>query len=172
MNTELQKYLEALGPSARDARINLESILSGASTPGLDARQVRLIALACSYGVAQLPKLLALDSDLTETEIQATKTASALMAMNNVYYRTTHLLNNAEISQLPAKLRMTGMQNSGVDLVSFELMSFAISAIAGCSVCLQAHEKTLLKHELVPQALHSAIRIAAIVESVKRCEMM
>ena len=45
------------------------------------------------------------------------------MAMNNVYYRATHLIHNDEYGQLRAGLRMNIMANPGLDKVTFERTS-------------------------------------------------
>ena len=65
------------------------------------------------------------------------------MAMNNIYYRFVHLVHAADYKTLPAKLRMTAMAKPGVDKVDFELWSLVVSAINGCGMCLEAHEKVL-----------------------------
>jgi alkyl hydroperoxide reductase subunit D len=46
------------------------------------------------------------------------------------------------------------------------LCSLAVSAINGCGMCMDSHEKTLRKHELPAQAVQSAVRIAAVVNAV------
>ena len=59
------------------------------------------------------------------------------MAMNNVYYRFTHLAR-ARLQDVPAKLRMNVIARPGVDKVDFELWSLAVSAINGCGMCVDA----------------------------------
>jgi len=39
---------------------------------------------------------------------KAVKSAVSVMAMNNVYHRFLHLVNDAEYKSMPARLRMTG----------------------------------------------------------------
>ena len=63
------------------------------------------------------------------------------MAMNNIYYRFVHLVHAADYKTMPAKLRMNAMAKPGVDKVDFELWSLAVSAVNGCGMCLEAHEK-------------------------------
>ena len=41
-----------------------------------------------------------------------------------------------------------------------------MSAINGCGMCMDSHEKTLRKHEVSAQAVQSAVRIAAVVNAV------
>ena len=47
----------------------------------------------------------------------------------------------ADYKTMPAKLRMTAMAKPGVDKVDFELWSLVVSAVNGCGMCLEAHEK-------------------------------
>jgi AhpD family alkylhydroperoxidase len=50
--------------------------------------------------------------------------------------------------------------------VDFELFCLAVSAINGCEVCLQSHEKTVVDGGLSQDAVIDAIRIAAVVHAV------
>ena len=61
--------------------------------------------------------------------------------MNNIYYRATHLIHNDEYGTMRAGLRMNVMANPGVDKMTFELASLAVSAINGCGACLDSHER-------------------------------
>ena len=73
----------------------------------------------------------------------AARAAAAVMAMNNVYYRFTHLAGNQEYRNMPAKLRMNVIGAPGIDKIDFELFSLAVSAINGCGMCIDAHEAVL-----------------------------
>ena len=64
------------------------------------------------------------------------------MGMNNVYYRFTHLVGG-DYPKMPAKLRMNVMARPGVEKVDFELWSLAVSAINGCGMCMESHEKVV-----------------------------
>ena len=88
--------------------------------------------------------------------------------MNNVYYRSLHLISNGEYKTLPARLRMNVLANPGVDKVDFELWSTAVSAINGCGMCLDAHEGELKAHGVPATAIQAALRIAAVVNAVSR----
>jgi alkyl hydroperoxide reductase subunit D len=86
--------------------------------------------------------------------------------MNNIYYRFTHLVGNEEYATLRAGLRMNVLANPGCDKIDFELASIAVSAINGCGMCMESHEKTLQKHGVSSQAIQSAVRIAAVLHGV------
>ena len=53
-----------------------------------------------------------------------------------------------------------------MDKVDFELWSLAVSAINGCGMCVDSHERELRKHGLGVEAVQAAVRIAAVVHAV------
>jgi alkyl hydroperoxide reductase subunit D len=87
------------------------------------------------------------------------------MGMNNVYYRFTHLVGG-DYRSMPARLRMNVMAKPGVEKVDFELWSLAVSAINGCGMCMEAHEKVVLQGGLSKEQVQAAVRIAAVVHAV------
>ena len=58
------------------------------------------------------------------------------------------------------------MANPGIDKMTFELASLAVSAINGCGACMDSHERTLRQHEISAQGVQSALKIAAVVHAV------
>jgi len=166
----LNELKTSLPDYAKDLRLNLDSVLSEAGAPGLTLKQIWLTALASSVAARFSPLLSAIMAEAkqhaTETEISGAQAAAAIMAMNNIYYRFTHLVSEKEYSTLPARLRMNVMANPGCDKVDFELFSLAVSAINGCGMCVDSHEKTLRKHGLSTQTIQSAVRIASVIHAV------
>ena len=59
---------------------------------------------------------------LDAAHVSAAHAAAAVMAMNNVYYRFLHLVQDEEYAKLPARLRMNVIGNPGIDKVDFELL--------------------------------------------------
>ncbi|MBS0556277.1 MAG: carboxymuconolactone decarboxylase family protein [Proteobacteria bacterium] len=155
---------------ARDLRLNLESVLSTGGAPGLTQKQIGLVALASAIAARHAPLVSAIGTEAARSasaqELDGARTAAAIMAMNNVYYRFTHLASDPEYRTLRAGLRMNAMANPGCDKLDFELCSLAVSAINGCGTCVDSHEKTLRKHDVSAQAIQSAARIAAVVHAV------
>jgi len=98
---------------------------------------------------------------LSAEAFQAAKAAAAIMAMNNIYYRATHLIGDEAYATLPARLRMTVIGNPGVDKTDFELWCLAVSAINGCGTCLASHEQVLRKADVPREQIQEALRIAA-----------
>ena len=154
---------------AKDLRLNLDSVLSETGAPGLSAKQIALVSLASAIASRHEPLVAPIASEAAKhaspEELRGARTAAAIMAMNNVYYRFTHLVGDAEYQTLRAGLRMNAMANPGCDKNDFELCSLAVSAINGCGMCVDSHEKTLRKHGLSVQAIQSAVRIAAVVHA-------
>lgn len=155
---------------AKDLRLNLESVLAETGAPGLAERQIHAIAYASAIASRHRPLTDALaaqaEGTLSATELGGVRTAAALMAMTNVYYRFTHLVGDKEYATLRAGLRMNATTNPGIDKATYELCALAVSAINGCGACLEAHEKVLRQHGFTAQAIQSAARIAAVVHAV------
>ena len=168
MNIEHLK--NTLPETAKDIKLNLSMVLSEEGAPDLTIKQIAGIALAVSYTTKNKTLIQAiLDGSkphLNEAEINAAQSSAAIMGMNNIYYRFIHLVGDSNFSGISAKLRMNVMSNPGIDKVSFELISLAVSAINGCGMCMESHTKTLLKHGVSPLAIQSSIRIAAVLNAV------
>lgn len=154
---------------AKDIRLNLSNVLGESGSPGLTESQRWGTALACAHacGVPQLVDMVLTEAgDVIDAALEnAAKGASAIMGMNNIYYRFLHLSSNAEYAQLPARLRMTIIGNPGVDKVDFELFSLAVSAINGCGMCIDSHEKVLQQAEVKSAAVQDAVRIASVLHA-------
>jgi alkyl hydroperoxide reductase subunit D len=88
------------------------------------------------------------------------------MAMNNIYYRFVHLSSAADYKTMPAKLRMNVIGKPGVEKADFELWSIAVSAINGCGMCIDSHEKILREAGVSAEQIQAAVRIAAVVHAV------
>lgn len=166
----LLELKETLPEFAKDVKLNLSSLASGTDLGGLTPIQAAGTTLACAYATKNKVLIEAAEnhiaSILDETHINAAKSAAAIMAMNNVYYRFVHLVSDKEFGKLPAKLRMNVIGAHGIDKVDFELYSLAVSAINGCGMCIDAHVDTLKKHNVSLEGIQMSIRIAAIMNSV------
>ncbi len=166
----LDEIREALPEYARDLKLNLGALLATGGAPGLDVRQIWLVALAAALAARQVEFARDLESlamqHLSAADLQAVRAAAAIMGMNNVYYRFLHLVEDPEYSRMPARLRMNVMANPGIDKVDFELASLAVSAINGCGSCVAAHARQVREHGLTREAVQSVARIAAVVRAV------
>ncbi len=159
----------AIPDYAKDIKLNLDSVLSESSATGLDGMQVRAIALASAMAARHAPLVAAMETfaaeQLSPEQVHGAKAASAIMAMNNIYYRATHLIHNDEYGQLRVGLRMNVMGKSGLDKTTFELASLAVSAINGCGACMDSHERVIREHGVSAQGVQSALKIAAVVHA-------
>ncbi len=166
----LQEMRDQIPDFAKDIRLNLETLLNPEGLPGLTPAQTAAIALACAYAVREPRLATAIKADLSVTPEfdEAAKAAAAIMAMNNVYYRSMHLIEDQEISKLPARLRMNIIGTPGIPKADFELMSLAVSAISGCGRCLNAHIDEVRKHGITNEGVHSAVRIASVVNATRQ----
>jgi alkyl hydroperoxide reductase subunit D len=152
---------------AKDLRLNLGSLSGIASlTPQQLWGTVLVTAIASRNPDVVRAADAAASDHLTEQAKTAARSAAAIMAMNNIYYRFTHLSKNPDFQSMPARLRMNVIANPGVEKVDFELWSLAVSAVNGCGRCIEAHEDVLLKAGISKEAIQDAVRIAAIIFSV------
>ncbi len=164
----LQSIQESFPAYAKDIKLNFSSLMNSETV--LTQQQFWGTLLACAMTCKNTLLLNAIsenaEKNLSAEAYTAAKSAAALMAMNNIYYRFTHLVSNTEYARLPANLRMNSMAQPGIDKVDFELYSLAVSAINGCGLCMDAHEKTLSKHGVSKEAVQTAVRIASIIHAV------
>jgi alkyl hydroperoxide reductase subunit D len=163
----LKQFAESLPDYAKDIRLNLGSILSDQLMG--DERKLSLL-LSCAHGSGYRPLVEAAEAEvsgkLSDPVANAARGAAALMAMNNVYYRFVHLTSNPEYGKLPARLRMNFIGSHGIAKEEFELVSLAVSAMNGCGMCIDSHERVLLEHGVKPDAIQSAVRIAAVMKAI------
>ena len=163
----LKEFAETLPDYAKDLRLNVGSLLND-QTLG-DQRKYGLL-LACAHGTGYRPIVAAAEAEiegkLSAEAANAARAAAAVMAMNNVYYRFVHLASNPEYGTMPAKLRMNVIGNPGVDKADFELFSVAVSAMNGCGMCIDSHEKVLKSHGVSAEVIQTAARIGAVVKAV------
>jgi lipoyl-dependent peroxiredoxin subunit D len=163
----IDKIRDALPDYAKDLKLNLSSLLNDSMlseqqrwgtflATALASRNARLIA-AVSAEAAQR---------LSPEAVTAAKAAASIMAMNNIYYRFTHLASDPDYGTMPARLRMNVIANPGVEKADFELWSLAVSAINGCGKCIDAHDQVLRKAGVSREAIQQAVRIASVIHAV------
>ena len=152
---------------AKDVRLNLTSMASDETLSPQSKYGLFLAAAIATRNPAVIATMEALAAEhLAPAAIAAAKSAASIMAMNNIYYRFVHLASNKEYGAMPARLRMNVIGNPGVDKADFELWSLAVSAINGCGACIDAHEKVLQEAGVSAAAIQTAVRFAAIIQSV------
>lgn len=157
---------EQIPSFAKDVKLNLSALPREDS---LTPQQLYGLLVACGYTTRNPVVAQALEAEaaphLSPAALDAAKAAAAIMAMNNVYYRFTHLASNKAYETLPAKLRMSVIGNPGVDKADFELWSLAVSAMNGCGRCIDSHEKVLREAGVGETQIQAAVRFGAIIAS-------
>lgn len=162
----LDSLKNALPEYAKDQKLNLGSL---ANEPALSTQQRAGTFIASALAARNPAVTAALMAEfapqLSPEALTAAKAAASVMAMNNIYYRFTHMVGG-DYGTMPAKLRMNVMARPGVEKVDFELWALAVSAINGCGMCVESHEKVVRDGGLTAEQVQAAVRIAAVVHAV------
>jgi alkyl hydroperoxide reductase subunit D len=167
----IQALRAQLPAYARDIGSNLvlladETLLSDQAKWGC------FVASACAVGEPETLSAInagAREAGLSHEAFEAARTAAAMMAMNNVYFRALHLMEAPEYRALPSRLRMNRLaHHPGVETIDYELWCVAVSAINACGACLDAHEAELRRRGVQPTQVQAALRIAAVVSAAGR----
>jgi alkyl hydroperoxide reductase subunit D len=166
-NMSIEALKNSLSEYAKDLKLNLSSL---AAETLLTEQQRAGTFIACALASRERSTTSAIMSEfapkLSAEALTAARAAASIMAMNNIYYRFTHLASAPDYKTLPARLRMNVIGKPGVDKVDFELWCLAVSAINGCGVCIDSHEKILRDAGMTAEQIQAAVRIAAVVHAV------
>jgi alkyl hydroperoxide reductase subunit D len=162
-----EALLESIPDYAKDLKLNLTSLVKQTE---LTEQQVWGTVIAAAMG-ARHPGLTTIlhaeAAKFATPETQnAAKTAAAIMGMNNVYYRFTHMFQDDTYSTIPARLRMNGIRTHGGDPVDFELYCTVVSAINNCSMCVTSHERVLREKGVSKEAIAAAVRLGAVIHAL------
>lgn len=163
----IEQLLETVPTYAKDLKLNLQAMLKQAElteqqtwgtvvTAAITARNAKLIEVL-------LPEA---EKHLSPEAFHAAKGAAAIMGMNNVYYRFTHMVPGEKYPTIPARLRMQVIKTHGSNPVDFELWCIAASAINNCQACVTAHERVVLEKGISEEAVLAAVRIAAVIHAL------
>ena len=151
---------------AKDLRLNLGTL---AAEPSLTVQQRAGAFIACALASRNAATTAAIAAEfapqLSAEALAAAKAAAAIIGMNNVYYRFTHLVGG-DYRTMPAKLRMNVIGRPGVEKADFELWCLAVSAVNGCGACMESHEHVVREAGLLAEQVQAAVRIAAVVHAV------
>jgi lipoyl-dependent peroxiredoxin subunit D len=162
----IEDLRNSLPESAKDIRLNLQTVLQ---VETLTPAQKWGVAAACAVAARNAPLR---DAVLAEARTQAgeavvedARAAAVLMGMNNVYYRFRHIIGKPEYSQKPARLRMQRLVKPETNKLDFELLCLAVSAVNNCESCVRSHEQAVTEAGLSDEAVHDAVRIAAVIQA-------
>ena len=159
----INPILQRIPDSAKDIRLNLDSVLSRSSLEPDDALGV---AIAAAFAARSAELLRALTPAAPETTAHAALSAAALMGMNNVWYPFVEMADDESLRTMRPELRMNAYANhGGVDRQSFELYALAASIVGKCEFCVRSHYKLLAETGLTAQQLRDVGRIAAVINA-------
>lgn len=164
----LEVVRSELADAHKDTRLNLQAVLEGGS---LTPEQRWGVAVGSAFAARNERLKEAMINEAkkalanAEPVIEDARAAASLMGMNNVYYRFRHMIGKESYSTKRPGLRMNRLAQVLTNKVDFELVCLAISAINGCEMCVQSHEKVVLEGGLSEDQVHDAVRIAAVIHA-------
>lgn len=162
---QVEQIRDQLKESAKDIKLNVTSVLN---SEHLNKDQVWGIALASAYYLrdAKLREAIVADAQadgIGDAVIADAQAAASLMGMNTVYYRFRHMAKKESYGNMQARLRMSWMLKPQTSKGDFELFSMAVAVLAGCEMCINAHEQSILQHDMGESHVHDCVRIAAVL---------
>lgn len=168
MSIDIDTLIDGLPTYAKDLKLNYSTLVRQNTELTEQKLWGTVVASAIATRSTELTDVALAEGvrHLSPEALEAAKSAAAVMAMNNIYYRFLHLTSNEKYGTLSAKLRMNGLRNHGVDPVDFELWSIAVSAINGCARCVDAHEKVVREKGVSEETILSIIRIASVIHAI------
>ncbi|MEY4879009.1 MAG: alkyl hydroperoxide reductase AhpD [Pseudomonadota bacterium] len=163
----LETLKQNLPEYAKDLKLNLSSLASETLLSEQQRAGTFVVSALASRHAGTIQAILAeFGPKLSAEAMTAARAAASIMGMNNIYYRFTHLASSPDYRTLPAKLRMNVIGKPGVEKADFELWSLAVSAINGCGMCIDSHEKVLRHAGMTAEQIQAAVRIASVVHAV------
>jgi len=159
----LTPVLQRLPDTAKDIRLNLDTVIARSSLTPEDALGV---ALAAAFAARSAELVQAFKSGAPAPEANAAVTAAALMGMNNVWYPFVEMAEDAELKTVRPELRMNAYtSHGGVARAKFEAYALAASIVGKCHFCVKSHYELLKKEGWTTQQLRDVGRIAAVVNA-------
>lgn len=152
---------------AKDLKLNLGTL---AAEPSLTEQQragTFVASALASRNAETIANVVAeFGPKLSPQALNAAKAAAAIMGMNNIYYRFTHAVTAKEYASMRAGLRMNIIAQHGVSGTDFELWCLAVSAINGCSACMDSHEKAVVEKGVTREVVQAVVKIASVIHAV------
>lgn len=159
----LNAVLNRIPDTAKDIRLNLDSVVARSALAPEDALGV---ALAAAFAARSPALVAAFKAGAPAAEANAALTAAALMGMNNVWYPFVEMAGDDELKTLRPELRMNAYaSHGGVARAKFEAYALAASIVGKCHFCVNSHYQLLQKEGWTAQQLRDVGRIAAVVNA-------
>ena len=168
----MTQWVDALKESsipdyAKDTKLNIDAVVKRSTLP---VEEAEAVALAAAFATGNSKLWTWVHSQLANrVEADAALTAASLMAMNNVWYPYVEMADDANLTGLPAQLRMNAIStHGGTTKGRFEAYSLSASIVGKCHFCVKAHYETLKKEGYTVEQLRDIGRIAAVMTSVSK----
>ena len=162
----LAQITDEIPDTAKDIRLNIDSVIARSSLAPEDALGV---ALAAAFATKNNFLVNVFKQNMPELHANAALTAAALMGMNNVWYPFVEMDDDEELKNMPAQLRMNAYAtNGGVEKKQFEAYALAASIVGKCHFCVKAHYETLKTEGYTVENLLDIGRIASVMNAVAK----
>lgn len=156
----------ALPEYAKDQKLNIGSLTRSTELNEEQLWGALVAAAAATKNETVISEIVdEAKSHLSEAALEAAFGAATVMAMNNVAYRSRHMLGD-DYANVKMGLRMNIISNPGVEKVNFELWSITVSAMNNCEYCLGAHAETVKAEGLTKEQIWEAVKVGAVVNAV------
>lgn len=167
MTAWVDQLKETIPEYAKDTKLNIDSVVKRSSLPTEEAEAV---ALAAAFATGNTKLWTWIHSVITDRkEADAALTAASLMAMNNTWYPYVEMADDANLTGLPAQLRMNAIStHGGTTKGRFEAYSLSASIVGKCHFCVKAHYETLKKEGYTVEQLRDIGRIASVINAVSK----
>jgi len=155
----------ALPDYAKDTKLNIDAVLLR-STLDADVAMGCAVAALAATGNGKILSVILADAPVYA---ESAMTAASIMSQNNIWYPYVEMAGDANLSGLPAQLRMNAIANHGGTTKSnFEAFSLAASIVGKCEFCVKAHYDGLKTMGYTVEQLRDIGRIAAVMNSVAK----
>jgi alkyl hydroperoxide reductase subunit D len=167
MTAWVDQLKETIPDYAKDTKLNIDSVIKRSTLP---IEEAEAVALAAAFAAGNTKLWTWIHSVLADRkEADAALTAASLMAMNNTWYPYIEMADDANLTGLPAQLRMNAIStHGGTTKGRFEAYSLSASIVGKCHFCVKAHYETLKKEGYTVEQLRDIGRIASVVNAVSK----
>lgn len=167
MTQWVDQLKETIPDYAKDTRLNLEAVIKRSSLP---VEEAEVIALAAAFATGNTKLWTWMESVIpNKTETNAALSAASIMATTNYWYPFVEMADDANLTGLPAQLRMNAIStHGGTTKGRFEAYSLAASIVGKCHFCVKAHYDTLKTEGYTVENLRDIGRIASVMNSVAK----
>ncbi|MEN7548314.1 carboxymuconolactone decarboxylase family protein [Rapidithrix thailandica] len=154
----------------KDLRVNVNNALV---SDHISEKEIALLSISIAFTLKDkaLEEVFiqkAKEKEASGEEIAEAISCASLLSANNILYRFRHFTGKDKYNQLPARLKMNIMMRPVLGKEFFELISLAVSAVNGCEMCVNSHEKSLMELGSSEERIFDAVRLASVIASLSK----